>query len=129
MPPDIYMHSLASQIICWSSRSGLIVVPCWKAGDTQALAPATEEQAREAAAPDRGAAGEDADEAMPDAGVASDEEETWQQPEAPDEQPHEVGTCLNARQMFTPYTAVKCIVHPQLHMQQMQKGYHSKGMA
>ncbi len=85
---------------------GLILIPCWKAGDTQALAPATEEQARDAAAPDTGAAGEDADEAMPDAGVASDEEDILAQPDGPDEQPHEVGTCPNARQILTLQIAV-----------------------
>ena len=64
---------------------------CGRAGDTQALAPATEEQAREAAAPESGAAGGDADEAMPDAGAASDEEEAAiAQPEGPNEEPQQV---------------------------------------
>ncbi len=46
-----------------------------RAGDTQALAPATEEQAREAAAQDGPGAGEEPDEAMPDAGEGAENEE------------------------------------------------------
>ncbi len=89
---------------------------------------ATEEQAREAAATDTGAAGEDTDEAMPDAGAASEEEDMWAQPDKTDEQPHEVGTRLNARQTGHSRSLPTAFASTA-YWQQMQKRSHSQGMA
>ena len=119
------MHCFALQ---YSVGHELSVSFCCIAGDTQALAPATEEQAREAAATDTGAAGEDTDEAMPDAGAASEEEDMWAQPDKPDEQPHEVGTRLNARQTGHSRSLPTAFASTA-YWQQMQKRSHSQGMA